>query len=237
MSSLTQRRKTKKKNVSGPLNLSVSLETNFTNMITSNASLAAKNVGYQDHVLFDFSYEKLMNNDRTADIALRYKTREGFKLSDTSFTHFAKWIQAQYNIIKYSLPDSTAASAFYGEAAYISPLPQKADENVAAAVISPGRNITEKEYEELKTLAYSPSPKKPSDPASRIAPAYCILHGFGIHGPAVTVKVTGKLPYCRVMSDADGNLKPGSKYTNAQISCKNSKTDLSLVITLIQYLN
>ena len=64
--------------ISGPLNLSVSLEANFTNMITANASLAAKNVGYQDHVLFDFAYDKLKDNDRTKDIALRYKTRDEF---------------------------------------------------------------------------------------------------------------------------------------------------------------
>ena len=211
--------------ISGPLNLSASLETNFTNMITASASLAAKNVGYQDHVLFDFAYEKLMNNDRTKDILLRYKTRDEFNPSDTSFTHFAKWITAQYDIVKSSLPIHTAASAFYGEATYNSPTPQKADGNVAAAVISPGRNITltEKEYEELKTLAYSPSPKKTSDPVSRPAPGYCILHGFGIHGPGMTVRASGKPAYCKTMSDPDGKPRPGSIYTKEQIFCKNSK--------------
>ena len=59
-------------------------------MITANASLSAKNVGYQDHVLFDFAYKKLMNNQRTEAIALRYKTRDEFDPSATSFTHFAK---------------------------------------------------------------------------------------------------------------------------------------------------
>ena len=197
--------------ISGPLNLSASLEENFTNMITANASLAAKNVGYQDHVLFDFAYVKLMNNQRTEAIALRYKTRDEFDPS------------AQYDIVKSTLPAHTAASAFYGEAVNNPPTPQKADANVAAAVISPGRNITltEKEYEELKAQAYSPLPKKTSDPVSRPAPGYCILHGFGIHGPSVTVRASGKPAYCKTMSDPDGKPKPG--YTKEQISCKNSK--------------
>lgn len=138
-------------------------------------------------------------------------------------THFTKWITAQYDIVRSSLSNSTAASAFYGEAVYNSPLPQKSDANVAAAVISPGRNITltEKEYEDLKALAYSPPPKKTSDPVSRPAPGYCILHGFGIHGPGVTVRASGKPAYCKTMSDPDGKPKPG--YTKEQISCKNSK--------------
>ena len=221
---LDSAKKNLQQTISGPLNLTVSLETNFTNMITANASLAAKNVGYQDHVMFDFAYEKLMANQRTEAVALRYKTRDEFDPSNPSFTHFAKWITAHYDIVKSSLSTHTAAAAFIDDPVKTpAPLPITHD-NVAAATISPGRTITltEKEYDDLIAKASSPPPRNRNN-QPRPALGYCFLFGYGNHGPGFISRRTSKPTFCREMSDKDGNPRLGTIYTKEQILCKSSK--------------
>lgn len=211
--------------IMGPLNLSLSLESNLTNMLTSNSCLASHKVGYRDWELFDFAYEKLINNERTKHIALRYKTRIDFVHPSVSFSHFSNFMMSQYDIEKSTLPDSTAAAAFKGDPVKTPVTLPDTYDNVAAAVISPGRTITltEKEYEDLKALASSSSPRKRNDVPPRPAPGYCILHGYGNHGPGLVSRHTSKPTFCKSMSDKDGNPKPGTVYTKEQILCKSSK--------------
>lgn len=225
-----------KRTITGPLNLSLSLQANLTNMLSANTCLASHNVGYRDWELFDFAYEKLINNDRTKDIALRYKTDENFSHPTVSFAHFTKFMRTQYDITKSTLPESTASAAFHGdpvkssalysESVLATPTPVTAhDSNIAAAVISPGRQITlsVKEYEDLVKMANSPSPRKHGNPLphKEAAPGYCFLHGFCSHGPGLILKLTKKPAYCKVMSDEDGN--PKAPYTKKQVMCNSSK--------------
>jgi len=197
--------------------------------------LASHKVGYKDWDLFDFVYEKLINNERTKEIALRYKTNVTSCHPTVSFAHFTKFMQTQYDITKFTLPESTASAAFHGdpvssalysESIFATPMQANAhDSNIAAAVISPGRQITlsVKEYEDLVKLAHSPSPKKYGNPSphKEAAPGYCFLHGFCSHGPGLILKFTKKPAYCRVMSDEDGN--PKAPYTKKQVMCNSSK--------------
>jgi hypothetical protein len=217
-----------KRKIAGPLNLSLSLQTNLTNMLSANTCLASHNVGYRDWELFDFAYEKLISNERTKDIALRYKTDSNFSHPTVSFAHFSKFMQTQYDITKSTLPESTASAAFHGDPVKSSALYSESTfdvPNIAAAVISPGRQITlsEKEYEALVKMAHSPSPKKHGNPSPHkdTAPGYCLLHGFCTHGPGLILKLTKKPAYCRTMSDEDGN--PKAPYTKKQVMCNSSK--------------
>ena len=66
--------------IKSPLNLCLTLQANLTNMLSANTCLKSHNVGYRDWELFDFAYEKLIHNERTREIALRYKT-------DSTFSH------------------------------------------------------------------------------------------------------------------------------------------------------
>jgi hypothetical protein len=210
--------------VTGDLNLSVSLEDNLTNMLVANSCLISHGIGYPDSLMFDYAFKKLINNKRTEDIADRYKQRAEYTPSTASFAHFSKYVTSQYDVVKSRLPHSTAASAFYGESVYATPTPATAhDPNIAAAVISPGRQITlsEKEYDELVKLAYSPPPKKHDNHSPlRVAPGYCFLHGFCGHGPGITRR-NSKPAYCRLMSDEDGN--PIAPYKKEHVMCDSSK--------------
>lgn len=224
-----------KRTITGPLNLSLSLQANLTNMLSANTCLASHKVGYKDWELFDFAYEKLISNERTKEIALRYKTDATFSHPTVSFAHFTKFMQTQYDITKSTLPESTASAAFHGdpvstvlytESVFATPTqPTTYDPNIAAAVISPGRQITlsVKEYEDLVKLAHSPSPRKYGNPSphKEAAPGYCFLHGFCNHGPGLILKLTKKPAYCRLMSDEDGN--PKAPYTKKQVMCNSSK--------------
>jgi len=221
--------------IKSPLNLCLTLQANLTNMLSANTCLKSHKVGYMDWELFDFAYEKLINNERTREIALRYKTDATFSHPTVSFSHFTKFMQSQYDITKSTLPESTASAAFHGD-----PVPSALytesvfatttqdttyDSNIAAAVISPGRQITlsVKEYEDLVKLAHSPSPKKYGNPSphKEAAPGYCFLHGFCTHGPGLILKSTKKPAYCRVMSDEDGN--PKAPYKKEHVMCISSK--------------
>ena len=210
--------------ISGPLNLALSLESNLTKMLTANSCLASHKVGYRDWELFDFAFEKLTTNDRTKTIALRYKLLPDFVHHEVVFSHFCNFVLSQYDIEKSTFPDSTAAAAFKGDPVKTpAPLPDT-DDNVAAAIISPGRTITltEKEYDDLIAKASSPPPKNRND-SPRPALGYCFLHGYGNHGPGLISKHTSRPTFCKTMSDKDGNPKPGTIYTKEQILCKSSK--------------
>ena len=210
--------------ISGPLNLSLSLESNLTKMLTANSCLASHRVGYRDWELFDFAYAKLANNDRTKAIALRYKIRTDFVHPDVSFSHFCNFILSQYDIEKSHFSDSTAAAAFKGDPVITPAPPPDTHDNVAAAIISPGRTITltEKEYDDLIAKASSPPPRNRND-SPRPAPGYCFIHGYGNHGPGIISRHTSKPIFCKAMSDKDGNPKLGTIYTKEQILCKSSK--------------
>jgi hypothetical protein len=210
--------------VTGDLNLAVSLEDNLTNMLVANACLTSHKIGYSDSLMFDYAFSKMTKNKRTEDIADRYKQRDGYTPSTASFAHFSKYVTSQYDVVKSRLPPSTAAYAFYGESVYEAPVPVSVHDNIAAATIFPGRQITlsEKEYDELVKLAHSPSPTKQSNPSPLKEPTgYCFIHGFCGHGPGVILKKNSKPAYCLLMSDEDGN--PKAPYKKEHVMCNSSK--------------
>ena len=210
--------------ITGDLSLTSSLEDNLTNMAVANSSLTSHGIGYPDSLMFDYAFKKLTNNKRTEDIADRYKQRAEYTPATASFAHFTKYVTSQYDVVKSRLPPSTAASAFYGESVYETPAPVTAHENIAAATISPGRQITlsEKEYDELVKLAHSPSPTKLSNHLHLKEPTgYCFIHGFCGHGPGVILKKNSKPAYCFLMSDEDGN--PKAPYKKEHVMCNSSK--------------
>ena len=209
--------------IEGSLNLSKSLESNLTQMQVANSILLSHGagLGYSENLLFTKAFEKLSKNLRTKDIADDFKKRDGYVPSTANFTDLKKYVITQYDV--RSPPPSTASYAFANETseALIEPL--------AAATTSTATNDapTKKQFDALVAQfnalrsnqtgpAHLPQNPKP-------APGYCILHGFGKHGPGLRSRLTSKPTYCRDMSDEDGNPRPGSKYTKEQIMCKNSK--------------
>jgi len=213
------------------LSLTMSLDANFSDMKTANATLTANGIGYSDFQLFGFAFSKMKKNPRTSTIAEDYKKRDGYVPNAASFAAFSSWAVTQYD--HRSPPDGTAAFAFHSDPDFSSPpplpvpvTPVKPDTSVAAATISPGKTITlsEDEYKALVAGA-SASPKgripkggkSPQKPGTlEPAPGWCCLCGYGTHGPNLSNRA-GVTSYCFKMSDTKGNPKPG--YTKAQVTC------------------
>jgi hypothetical protein len=213
------------------LSLAMSLDANFSDMKTANATLTANEIGYTDHQMFGFAFNKMKKNPRTAAIAEDYKKRDGYVPNAASFAAFSAWAVTQYD--HRSPPDGTAAFAFHSDPDFPSapPLPvpvtpAKPDSSVAAATISPGKTITltEDEYKALVAGAFAPSKRRgprggkssPQSGVPRPALGWCCLCGYGDHGPNYTTKA-GKTSFCFKMSDEKGNPLPG--YTKAQVTC------------------
>jgi len=214
------------------LSLTMSLDANFSDMKTANATLSANGIGYSDFQLFGFAFTKMKKNPRTANIAEDYKKRDGYIPNAASFAAFSTWAVTQYD--HRSPPEGTAAFAFSSDSDFsLSPplpepvTPAKSDSSVAAATISPGKviTLTEDEYKALVAGASTPSKSRESRRGKlsskpgvvRPAPGWCFLCGYGDHGPSLTTRA-GAIAYCWVMSDRKGNPKPG--YTKAQVTCK-----------------
>ena len=214
--------------ISKDLSLSMSLEENLSEMRIANATLTSYNIGFSEYQMFNYAFDKLKKNPRTAGIAEDYKKRDGYVPTNATFTNFFAYVVNQYDV--RSPPASTAAFAFCVDSdfspSFSTPVKKSDtvdDPPVAAAAISPGKTVTisQEEFDRLQAIVNSAGKpgKNPSNPRS-VAPGYCILCGFTGHGPGLKGS-DGKPKYCWKMADADGNPLPNTKYTSAQIRCKN----------------
>ena len=211
--------------IEGTLSLSESLESNLTRMQVSNSVLISHGagLGYSENLMFKFAFDKLKANPRTKDIADDFKKRDGYVPSTATFTDLKKYVIAQYDV--RSPPLSTASYAFANETR------EDIIEPFAAAAIPPTKNDapTREQFDalvaQLEALRSNQTRTAhlPQNSTPVPAPGYCILCGFGVHGPGLTSRFTSKPSYCRRMADKDGNPRPGTPYTKEQILCKNSK--------------
>jgi hypothetical protein len=212
------------------LSLTMSLEENLSDMRIANAALIANNIGFSEYQMFNFAYDKLRKNPRTADIAEDYKKRDGYVPTQANFTDFFTYVVNQYDV--RAPPASTAAFAFCVDSdfspSFSTPVRGSApveEPPVAAAAISPGKTVTisQEEFDRLQAIVSSAgTPNKNSSNPRSVAPGYCILCGFTNHGPG-HIGQDGKPRYCRKMADADGNPLPNTRYTKPQILCKKSE--------------
>ena len=209
--------------VTCPLSLETSLDGNFSYMKSASATLTAKGVGFSENQLLQAACSKLLKNPRTKSLVEDYKKRDGYSSTAATFTVFSAWAVTQYD--SRSVPDGTAAFAFRSDADYLisgpPSTPAKLADPVAAATVSPAGQITLTSAEidavmEARKKSQSKNGKQSIQTDTRVAPGWCILHGYGGHGPNFTSK-KGAVMYCHKMTDKLGAPLPG--YTLAQVTC------------------
>ena len=205
--------------IEGPLSLSLSLQENLDAMKNANASLNSKKCGYSEFHMFNYAYSKLYKNARTKTLAEDFKKRDGYLPETASFTEFCKFAIHRHNILSPS--NATAALAISCDIPTLDNT-----EPISAAVISPVGKIAltfEEISQFMEQASKSHIPKnKPAAPKPlKVAPGYCILHGFCAHGPGM-VNANGKPAFCNTMSDENGIPLPGTPYTKEHIFCKSS---------------
>ena len=212
-------------NIEGNLSLSESLESNLTRMQVSNSVLMSHGpgLGYSEELLFKFAFDKLKANPRTSDIADDFKKRDGYVPSKATFTDLKKYVITQYDV--RTPPPSTASYVFANETREDNIVPLAAAAVPSTKNDAPTREQFDALVAQLEALRSNQTRTAhlPQNSTPVPAPGYCILCGFGVHGPGLISKFTSKPTYCRRMADNNGNPKPGTTYTKEQILCKNSK--------------
>ena len=213
--------------INRPLSLETSLDGNFSYMKSANATLTSNGVGFSENQLFQAACSKLLKNPRTKCLVEDYKKRDAYSSTAATFTAFSSWAVTQYD--NRSAPEGTAAFAFCPDPDYLSvpppppppSTPVKSSEPVAAATVSPAGQITLTDAEieaviEARKKSQKKTGKKSPSTGTRVACGWCILCGYGTHGANFTSK-KGNVTYCNIMSDSQGNPRPG--YTLAQVTC------------------
>lgn len=219
--------------IEADLNPSRSIQENINDMVSARARLTASGRSYYDHQMYEALKSKLMKNSLTKEIANDYITTAGFDLNNPNFEAYMPFVIRQFSLRGYNL----GVAALLNSTDNPVQTPANTTPTVPSPVTMAAHNlssdmemISKAELKELRKLASAAAPstnkrtgkkgknRTGAPQPTKPAPGWCILCGYGTHGPNLT-RADGSLALCNILADQNGNPRPG--YHIDQVMCKN----------------